>query len=469
MLARTLGSLRTTKAQTVSLVTAYQAGQPAFPDYNYETLYREGYSKNELVFGCIEEWATDFAEPPLRAYRATPNGAEIVPDHPAVQLWTTPNPWLSGSDLQAASQMYKRLAGNTFILKVRSGARKVVELWLLRPDLVKIIPDRDNFIKEYQYTNGGGVDHIPPDDIIHLKTRHPFNAFYGFPPLMAAAGRTDIDNWLKNITRGYLMNMGIPAGILRLRAQVAQQDKQLFQRRFRGEFGGENAGNVMVVTGDKDSASFEPLGMNLGQRGLVVPELDEIDEARIPMVFRVPPSILGSRLGMNSSSYGNRKSDREEFTQRQLSPEWQSVGSALSQSLLPEFGDADFLAFDTSAVAAMQPDMDAVSKRIISEVQAGLRTLQEGRKGLGLSPTPSEGDTMLVPGQWLPTPVAQLESGQMPAPVPPQLPPGEGQDATRSWRPQVIFLNQPMRKRVEYDEDGRPVGTVEEPVDASDA
>lgn len=466
MLARTLGSIGKAQAQqTVALVSPVQSGMAAFPDYSYETLYRQGYSRNEIVFACIEEWATDFAEPKLQAYRRTPNGPEVVAGHPAVAVWNDPNPWLPSDDLQAALQMYKRLAGNTFILKVRSRAGRLTELWLLRPDRVKVVPDRDKYISHYQYNNGTGFDDIPPENIVHLRTRHPFNDFYGMPPLMAAAARVDIDNFMRDVVKGFLANSGVPAGILRLRAQVSEQDKALFRSRFRTDFGGANSGNVMVVTGDKDSADYTPLALPLGARGLVIPELDEIDEARIPMVFRVPPSILGSRLGMNSSSYGNRKSDREEFTQRQLVPEWQSVSSALTQSLLPEFGGADFLAFDLSTVAALQQDMDAVSKRIISEVGAGLRSQQEGRKVLGLPPVADPNDTFIIPTNYMPMQARELESGA--APAVPALPAGQ-EGATRSLGgPEVIVINQqrPMRKRVEYDAEGRAISTVEEPIE----
>lgn len=459
MLARTIGSLG--KAQTrqaVALLSAVQAGQAAFADYSYEALYREGYSRNEIVFACIEEWATDFAEPKLQAYNWTANGAELVPNHPAVAIWNNPNPWLSGDDLQAGLQMYKRLAGNAFMLKVRSGARKVVEYWLLRPDRVKVVPAREGGVSHYEYNGGSGPEPIPAADIIHLRTRHPFNDFYGMPPLMAAAGRVDIDNFMRDVVKGFLHNSGVPAGILRLRAQISEQDKELFRSRFRADFAGGNAGNVMVVTGDKDSASYEPLALPLGARGLVIPELDEIDEARIPMVFRVPPSILGSRLGMNSSSYGNRKSDREEFTQRQLVPEWQSVASALTQSLLPDFGGADFLAFDLSTVAALQEDMKSVSDMVIAQVNAGLLSREEGRKRLGYPPKAEMGDTFMIASNYVPMSGAALQSGDLP-----QLPPGL--EALRSSMPSVVFLNRPMRKRVEYDEEGRPIGTVEEPVE----
>lgn len=417
MLKQTIG-LFTKTTNAAAFVTPWMSGQAQFPDNSYETIFREGYGKNPIVFACIEEWATDFAEPELRAYRNTPNGPEVVADHPAVALWNNPNPWLSGDDLAGGVQMYKRMAGNSYILKVRSGARKTVELWQPRPDRMRVIPDRTQYIRGYQYRNGAETIDIPAADVIHLKTRHPFNDFYGMPPLMAAAGRVDIDNFMGDIIKGFLRNSGVPAGIMRIQGAVSEQEKALFRSRFRLDFGGDSSGNVMVINGPKDAVDYQPLAMPLGARGLVIPELDEMSEARIAMVFRVPQSILNSRLGMSSSSYGNRKSDREEFTQRQLVPEWQSVASALTQSLLPEFGGADFLAFDLSTVQALAQDMTALSERIVKEVTSGIRSREEGRKAIGLPPDADPDDTFYVPTTVTPTPVGVETPDQQPDQLP---------------------------------------------------
>ena len=73
----------------------------------------------------------------------------------------------------------------------------------------------------------------------------------------------------------------------------------------------------------------KPVLSQMGQRGLVVPELDEINEARLAMPFGVPLSIIGARLGMASSSYGNRKSDREGFWDETLSPLYKELAGPL--------------------------------------------------------------------------------------------------------------------------------------------
>lgn len=476
MLKRTLGSFREPQ-KSVALIPTWKSSQAQLPDQAYETLFREGYGKNEIVFRCVEEWATDIAEAQLRAYRNTPHGPEVVPDHPAVRLFDFPNPWMSGDDFSGGLEMYKRLAGNTFILKVRSMAGLVRELWLLRPDRVRVIPDRDKYIRAYEYRDGTDTFEIPAKDIIHLKTRHPLDDFYGMAPLMAAAGRIDIDNFMKDIIKGFLRNSGVPAGILRVQGQVSEQEKALFRSRFRADFGGDNAGNVMVVNGGKDAAEYTPMAMPLGARGLVIPELDEIDEARIGMIFGVPQSLINSRVGMNSSSYANKKSDREEFTQRQLVPEWQSIASALTQSLLPEFGylpadeQADFLAFDLATVQALAQDMDAFSARIIKEVQAGLRSVQSGMKALGLLPMADPGDVFQMPSTYITMPAEIYLAGDI-QPAPPQLPAGqptdEGTMPMRMLRdrPQIIVVNaQPgeVRKMIEYDEDDRMISIREVP------
>lgn len=385
-------------------VPVFQVGRAQFPNFQYETLVKEGYSKNEIVHACIEEWATDIAEPDVVAVR----GGEVLAVHPAVDLLTHPNPWLSGSDFMSGIEMYLRLAGNAYIEKVRSRAGRPVELWLLRPDRVKVIPDAQRYIAGYEYRLGAETFTIPADDMVHFKIRHPLDDYYGMPPLMAAGARVDIDNFLRDVVKAFLMNTGIPSGILTLTQKMEDQEKELLRSRFTETYGGRNAGRI-IVADDGAEASFTPMSMPLGARGLVVPELDEIDESRIAMVFRVPQSLVGTRLGMASSSYANRRTDREFFTEQQLVPEWVRLADSLSRALVPEFeGErprlyrGTCLKFDLTTVRSLSAHQDALYKRTAQAVQAGLISLEEGRDALGYRHQIDPADTFLIPANIVP-------------------------------------------------------------------
>lgn len=467
---RTLGSLR--KAD-VSVATALMQpnGIAAFPNLRYDTYVREGYQKNELVFACVDEWCTDIAEAQIAAYKDGPDGIEKVDDNEAVQLLNHPNPWLSGDDYLSGVEMYKRIAGNSFTLKVRSGATKPVQLWLLRPDRVRIVPDRKKYISHYEYRVGADVFEIPPEDIIHHRTRNPYDDFYGMPPLMPASGRTDIDNFMKDMVKGFLENWGVPAGILQVSGILSDQEKALVRNRFRMEFGGPNAGNVMIADdAGPDAPKFTPMSMPLGARGLVIPELDEIDEVRIPMVFRVPQSILGTRMGQASSSYANRVSDREFFTEQQLVPEWKSIASVFTMSLMPDFitgnKGATRLDFDLGTVRSLSTDEDAQHVRVRDDFKGIVLSIQEARADIGKDPDPKLDDVFAVPFNTVLMKWSDIVNPQpkLPAPMPlDNLPPGNVDNLPvpppqkQLQDPKTIIINvlpAEGSKIIEYDDDG---------------
>jgi HK97 family phage portal protein len=396
------------KAAAISalLPTWRMATGPQTPT-SYERVAREGYAGNELVYACVEEWATDIAEPPLQAVRDTPQGEQVVPGHPAVRLIEQPNPWLSGPELLGAIELGLKLAGNAYLWKARSAAGRVTELWPLRPDRVRVLPDRDRYIAGYEYRAYDVTVGLPPQDVIHFRTRHPLDDYYGMPPLMAAFGRVDLDNYMRTVVSAFLQNAGMPSGVLTLATRLSEEEKRMLRERWRTQFGGVNTGGILITEGGEE-ARFTPLSMSLGTRGLVVPELDEIDEARIAAVFRVPLSVLGGRLGYQSSSYANRRSDREEFTERQLVPEWRYLASVLTRDLLSEFPapQADRLRFDLSQVRALSEDEDKRHARLREDLLAGAITVQEFRRQVGLDPELPDGEVLYVPVRVMPVPTA---------------------------------------------------------------
>ncbi len=174
------------------------------PPSSYHRNAREGYMLDEIVFDCVEFRATSAGEPPIVAYRH--GSDEKLDQHPAVALLNNPNPFM-GRTLS----MFTDIGGNAYVEKVRSAAGKVVELWPLRPDRMRVIPDRQKFIGAYRYEIGEQWFTIPAENVIHFKTRHPLDDYYGLPPLAVIAGRVDLDVWTRRFTESFFRNAGVPA------------------------------------------------------------------------------------------------------------------------------------------------------------------------------------------------------------------------------------------------------------------
>jgi len=398
-------TLRAFKAPaSFSPIPSYLNGQPQLMQLNYQAFANEGYGGNEIVFAAIEELATSAAEPQFAAR----SGSTIVREHRALDILNRPNPFMGRYEMLASVMMFMAIAGNAFVLKVRSGAGRVVQLWVLRPDRVRVVPDAETFIARYDYLiDGSETIPIPVNDLIHFKTRNPLNDFYGMSPLKVIAPRIDTDNYLRQFVLSYLRNMGVPGGILATKRQLSDEALREIKNNFHSEFGDSRVGELMVI--DQNEISFTATTAQLGQRGLVVPELDEINEARLAMPFGVPLSLIGARLGMASSSYGNRKADRESFWDETLAPKYKEIASILDLQYVPEFTGIDSIFPDLSDVRALMEDDDKKHARWRADYAAGLVPLETAQDKIGLEASERTG-IYIIPLNAVPTPSKVLDA-----------------------------------------------------------
>lgn len=417
------GFLPERKAAVGAAINTWEAGTPQQQKESYYRYALEGYSRNELVYACVEELATSAAEPRLVAVRKTAKGPEQLKDHPVLDLFERPNPFTSRYQLIATLIMYRAIAGNAYLEKVRSRAGGVVELWPLRPDRVWVVPDPVRHIGGWLYRIGADEYPLGARDVIQTKTRNPLDDWYGLPPLAAAAQRVDTDNFMRSFTGAFFRNAGVPAGLLTLEKQVSAAERQLIADRFRNETGGPGGWHSLLVLGGSGTGKVEytPMGMPLGERGLVLPGIDEMHEARIPMVFGVPLELIGARLGMIHGNRSTTKEARASFWDETLVPLYQELAADLTTGLQPEYGDFDYLEFDLSTVKALQEDENARTERVLKQLHGGAISVQEARVDLGREPEFEPGAVLVMPDN-----MSGLPADQLDAPPAPALPPGGG-------------------------------------------
>jgi hypothetical protein len=131
-------------------------------------------------------------------------------------------------------------------------------------------------------------------------------------------------------------------------------------------------------------------------------ELFAMLSAELSMVFGIPASILGQLIGLESSSYANRRADWQVFWDVTMTPLMTGIGDVINHAFLnpddPEFGGIDEVCFDLSTIRALQEDEDALQERARKNFAAGLGSFEESRQKIGLDPEPVEGHLLLPPG-----------------------------------------------------------------------
>ena len=376
-------------SRAAALMTTWRT--PPSNTYNYERVAREGYGSNEIIYTCIELLATSAAEPVIAAY----NGKTRLLDHPIIDLLKQPNPWTTGYAFIASMIMFRFIAGNSYVEKVRSRAGNVIELWTPRPDRM-IINRLPNSGRQYIYRLGPGQVEFPQEDIGHWKTRNPLDDLYGYAPMAVLLSRTDTDNFAKEFTKSFFFNAGVPQTLIAFKTSIEEEEREMIKSGFRRNYTGP-AGWHNVMVAENTEVDVKQLGMPMGARGIAYPEMDEINESRLAMVFGVPLSLVGARLGQKSSSYANRLSDRQQFWLETLMPLYRDLQDEFNKWLIPEFSGVTHIEFDMSTVKSLQEEVDIIHQRNRNNLIAGLTTFQEARRAIGFDQNPPDDDILLVP------------------------------------------------------------------------
>lgn len=402
---------REVKTAVGAAIPTWQAGNPQYSTHSYERFARECYSKNELVYACVEELCTSASEPRLAAYRKGQPEPEKIDEHPVLDLFDHPNPFLSRYGLISGVVLHRSLSGNAYLEKVRSRAGRVVELWPLRPDRVKVIPHPARYISGYEYRIGDYTTVLDARDVIHIRSNHPLDDYYGMPPLAAAAQRVDVDNWMRQFVASFFLNAGVPAGLLNIKQQLDDSDREMLRERYRSMFSGQSGWHSLMVL-DNVEAEYQQLGMPVGERGLAMPSLDEINEARIPMAFGVPLELIGARLGMVHGNRSTTKEARATFWMETLVPLYVEIAEAITMGLRDEAPDVDYFGFDYSDVEALQEDEDKRHERLREDMLAGGITREEFREAIGYEPEIDTSHTFMLKGGVAPMPALEPTRGE---------------------------------------------------------
>ena len=449
----------TTRPPSIGVSSAGSAVAPA--DIRYESYARQGYAGNEIVYAAIELLATSAAEPHVvgkRWRRAHPmvrdavrnaglenasyrkalgagvkaaelaaireseynyraqltargipfqyqqaslvrNGfVEQVIDHPLVKLLNNPNPFMSRFQFYATLIMDRYLAGNAYFLKVRGPLGEVQELWRLRPDRVRVVPDKSRYIAGYTYTVDNVSVTYPVEDVVHWKTRNPLSEFYGQPPLMAFMERVSIDIYMRRFLATFFESGGTgPGAVLTVKGNLGDAAREEVRARLKRMIGMPNSHTETLVL-DNTESTYQRLGLDRGLTDALPKEINALSESRIALAFGIPGSILGLLIGYESSSYANKRADWQVLWDVTLTPLFSDLDDVLNLSMTSEFSGVDEVCFDLSTIRALQEDLDAVHKRARDNYLANLWSHQEARAMTGVDPEPANDEIFYLPG-----------------------------------------------------------------------
>jgi len=347
---------------------------------DYESFAREGYESNPYVFAAISEIARSISGLPWRVMEKQADGGSFVTTditNPVVSMFERPNPQQSGSTFLEAAISYYMISGNCYIHAVGPDSGAPTELWLLRPDRMKVIPgNAEGFVSAYEYSVNEKKHRLGYESILHIRSFSPRNNFYGMSPIEAAARSIDSNNESRKWNYNLLKNNAKVTFALTTEGELTDQQRQRIKQEFTDKYSGsENAGKPKVFEG-----GIKPHVLSQSPEQMDWTEGIRLSGKEIAIAMGVPPEIIGDSQNRSYASYSEA---RKSFYMETVLPIAEVFTQELNMWLMPRIDDRFYLQVNRDNIDALQEDRSEVWSRTMDAVGAGVLTTNEARDLLG--------------------------------------------------------------------------------------
>jgi len=320
------------------------------------------------VFACVSKIAGGVAQCSLRLYHKKGEKIEEITEHPFLDLMKNVNPFMNEYELKENTVIFLKLTGNCYWYPVSNGLGVPAELWVIPAQQMKIIPDKEKFIKGYMYQRGMNKIAFDETEIIHFKEPNPHNLYYGMGPLVAAAYAYDINRSMKKYEKGLFKNLARPDAVLKTEQNLNEEEIKKLREQWHQVYGGvKNVGKVGILTQGTD---IKPLSFS--PREIAFLQGSKVTRDEIAAIFGVPKSMLTT----DDVNRANAQAGEHSFAKNTVLPVLRRIQEKINEKLLPRYDKNLFCKFDSP----VPEDEELRLKTIDTHLRTGYSSINEERQ-----------------------------------------------------------------------------------------
>lgn len=395
-------------SDTATFAYPLRGDSPAEYKRDGTTVRKKGFEQHPVVNACVRAVSDIIMAVPFETYRRAEDGeVTVVNNSPPQLLLDAPSPTVSSARLRHITTAHYLMYGNAFwhLARMRPGGPPVA-IHIVHPeDVMAVYANEYGMPTQYQWrTDTGYVVTSPSADIVHFRDiPSGKTSIFGYP--RAASALNDIvgDNEASQYVRQVVTNDGTPTLAMIVNEDTTQEEARVAEARWYERMVGRGQrGRTAFIGGVKD---IKVIGFNLSD--LEFPDLRRIAREDICAAFGVDPRMIG--IGSASSDGGlsgiQYQEARVRLIQHTIEPIMETFVSEMNLWMMPEWGDW-WVRFSPKRLAALVEDDRATSERVLKELSANARTLQEAREALGLPTEMDPFHTLVTNGMTQLMPVA---------------------------------------------------------------
>jgi len=331
------------KAQTGGILDwqrrTAEAQKWRLPDYSEFEKQAATYQSSLWVYFCVTRIMEASAAVPYQVFSVAGEEETEITAHPFEQRLAHPNESMSGYELMEATFGSLELTGNAYwYLTLPSGAdgrpvagSEPLEIWWLRSDRMRPVPDPDEWLKGYVYTVDGQSLPLYKDEVVHFKRWHPIEDYIGLSPLEALRYTIEQDGAAQEWNARFFRENAMPSAIVSIENAISDSDYETVVKQWQGKYGGiGNAHKIAFVRGS--SVDVKTLG--IPHKDMQFLELLNLTQRQIFNIYGIPMGKWSE-----NATEANAKVAERTFTNDTLWPRLQRVSSQINKGPLCRYGD----------------------------------------------------------------------------------------------------------------------------------
>jgi len=350
-------------------------GRPYHDMWDIERAYREGFQKITWVQRCIDAIAGNQARLSIILRKDKTRDGQVLTGRralrsPLIEIFNTKSNDAENAFIfryRLSSQLLMSSRG-AFIEKIKGRDGRLIGLSLLPPQFTAPIPHERTFVAGYEVNlpNGNKIL-MKKEDVLWVRRPHPLDPYLSLTPMESAGIAIEIENLAKVYNRNYLINDGRPGGILVVRGEIDDDDKDELRNRFRGNIG--RAPHTTVISSDE---GVDYVDTSANPRDAAYVQMRQIQKEEILAAFGVPESVIGNASGR---TFANAAEEHRVFWNETMLPHLDLLARGFD-----ELDEVNYVDFDVSSVPVLILYKQERSRYFMDEVQMGLISTNEYRE-----------------------------------------------------------------------------------------
>ena len=279
------------------------------------------------LFAVVDRIAASAAAIPWQLFRTQASGESLKIDrHPILDLWSAVNPFYTRHEFIETSIQHFELTGEIWILIVRNKGGRPVEMWNIRPDRIRPIPSRNDFVAGYMYSIGQVQIPLERKDVIFIRRPSPIDPYRGIGTVQSMMMDLGSEQMSAQWTRNFFQQGATPGGILQFDEGMSDQDFERLVTRWSEQHQGvANAHRVAVLERGKW------VDRKYSVRDMQMEQLRKLNRDIIFGAFGVPSSVMGVTESVNRA---NAEAGDVLFGRWILRPRLERIKQAINERLV---------------------------------------------------------------------------------------------------------------------------------------